>query len=214
MMAKKRTYRRREYLSGKLPDGAFPADPLNLFLDWLEEASARGENDAEAMALATAGNDGRPSVRMVLLKDAGPEGLLFYSNYHSRKGMELEQNPHASVMFYWPGLDRQLRVEGMVEKTDDSSSDAFFESRPLGSRVASAVSPQSRPVPGRAYLEEKFDELLSRSAHEKLQRPSHWGGYVLRPLAYEFWQGRENRLNDRIRYELKDGTWNSCRLAP
>jgi pyridoxamine 5'-phosphate oxidase len=214
MMAKKRTYRRREYLSGKLPDGSFPDDPLILFLDWLNEASRQGGKDHEAMALATAGKDGRPSVRMVLLKEVSPEGLVFYSNYESRKGMELEQNPYASVLFYWPGLDRQLRVEGIVDKTDDRNSDAFFDSRPLGSRVASAVSPQSQPVPGRAYLEEKFDELLSRSAYKKLKRPSHWGGYVLRPMAYEFWQGRENRLNDRIRYELKDGTWHNCRLAP
>lgn len=187
-------------------------DPLEQFLIWLDDAMRSGMPDPTAMALATADDLGRPSVRMVLMKDAGVEGITFFSNYLSKKGMDLAVNPQAAIVFFWPALDRQVRVEGRVEKTSKADSDAFFDSRPRASRLASVISPQSAIIPGRDYLEDKFKEMVDRE--DDIVRPVYWGGYILKPETYEFWQGRANRMNDRIQYVQDGGAWKIRRLAP
>lgn len=211
---KKIDHFRREYLAGELMEKDMLADPYYQLMEWLEDALRSGVNDPTAMALATSDPSGRPSLRMVLLKDVRPEGLVFFTAYNSRKGRELDANPHASVMFYWSGLDRQLRVEGNVKKVSTMESDDFFASRPLKSRISSIVSDQSEVIPDRDYLTQKADAIFSESNEHSLKRPVNWGGYILVPRVYEFWQGRENRLNDRIRYDLIKNGWEMSRLAP
>jgi len=205
---------RREYLAGELLEDDLLGDPHLQFSEWLDDAIRSGINDPTSMALATADHSGKPSLRVVLLKEAREQGLIFYSNYESRKGKELEENPRASVMFFWSGLDRQLRVEGSVKKLSSEESDNFFNSRPLESRMASIVSSQSQEIPGRDALIYKFKELKAFWKDQMVKRPDYWGGYILKPEIYEFWQGRENRLNDRIQYVLNDGSWDISRLAP
>jgi pyridoxamine 5'-phosphate oxidase len=212
MSSKQRYGRDREYLAGALHEQDAKPDPLEQFLIWLDDAMRSGMPDPTAMALATADAEGRPSVRMVLMKDAGVEGITFFSNYRSKKGMDLTVNPQAAIVFFWPALDRQVRVEGRVEKTSKAVSDAFFESRPRGSKLASVISPQSAAIPGREYLEEKFNVMAGNDIDPV--RPDHWGGYILKPEIYEFWQGRANRMNDRIQYVQDGGAWKIRRLAP
>ncbi|MEN8225420.1 MAG: pyridoxamine 5'-phosphate oxidase [Bacteroidota bacterium] len=207
-------YFRREYLSGTLHRKDLPQDPYQLFMDWIDDAIRSGIDDPTAMSLATADASGRPSVRIVLLKDARPEGFVFYSNYESNKGHALAVNPQASVMFFWPGLDRQVRIEGMVQRTSREESDDFFNARPRSACISSIISQQSKVIADRAFLEGKFDEFRDLIADSPVKRPDFWGGYILKPDSYEFWQGRENRLNDRILYTLIDGNWNITRLAP
>lgn len=204
---------RREYLAGELDEKDMLQEPYYQFMDWLEDAMRSGIDDPTAMALATADTSGYPSVRIVLLKDARPEGIVFFSNYESKKGKDLSVNPNASLLFFWGPLDRQIRITGRVEKTTDKESDEFFNSRPFTSRVSSIVSVQSSVVPDRNYLEKKFDKMASRG-EDKIKRPEYWGGYIFIPDSYEFWQGRENRLNDRILYSLIEGVWEIRRLAP
>ncbi len=211
---KKIDHFRREYLSGELLERDMLQDPYLQLMEWLEDAMRSGVDDPTAMALATADVSGRPSLRVVLLKDARPEGLVFFTDYDSRKGKELAANPFASLMFYWSGLDRQLRVEGKVMKVSGLESDEFFASRPVKSRISSIVSDQSMLIPDREYLTQKADALLAAGNEKSLKRPVNWGGYILRPRTYEFWQGRENRLNDRICYEMNNGNWEISRLAP
>jgi pyridoxamine 5'-phosphate oxidase len=204
---------RREYLNGELLEKDLLGDPYQQFMDWLEDAIRSGITDPTAMALATASSEGRPSLRIVLLKDASPDGLVFFTHYNSRKGEELEANPYAAVTFFWPCLDRQIRVEGRISKTSAEEANDFFNSRPLESRISSIVSPQSNEIPDREYLDEKFTELKSGDK-TAIKRPDNWGGYILKPDSYEFWQGRENRLNDRLVYALVGGVWKIKRLAP
>lgn len=205
---------RREYLSAEMNESDMLEDPFRQFMEWLEDATRSGIDDPNAMALATVDGAGRPSVRMVLLKDAREEGFVFYTNYESRKGQELAKNPNAAVMFFWPGLDRQIRIEGTVERTSLDESDEFFDSRPLNSRISAIISPQSKVIPGRDSLEEKFNDYRKLFDDQNLKRPDHWGGFILKPLRYEFWQGRENRLNDRIQYTKVEDEWSISRLAP
>lgn len=205
---------RREYLSAEMNESDMLEDPFRQFMEWLEDATRSGIDDPNAMALATVDGAGRPSVRMVLLKDAREEGFVFYTNYESRKGQELAKNPNAAVMFFWPGLDRQIRIEGTVERTSLDESDEFFDSRPLNSRISAIISPQSKVIPGRDSLEEKFNDYRKLIDDQNLKRPDHWGGFILKPLRYEFWQGRENRLNDRIQYTKVEDEWSISRLAP
>ena len=203
---------RRDYTGAPLLEASAGADPLEVFLSWYRAAET-GEVDANAMALATVDGAGQPSVRIVLLKDVDERGLTFYTNYESRKGHDLAVNDHAAVVFYWRSIDRQVRVEGRVERVAERESDAYFASRPIEARWSAAASPQSRPVDSRDALEARVDEV--RSAHgDGVPRPSWWGGYRLRPQAFEFWQGRPNRLHDRLRYERDDGGWRRVRLAP
>lgn len=189
-------------------------DPLRQFQLWFEEARDAGIEVPESMALATAGADGRPSVRMVLLKSADELGFAFHTNYESRKGDELAANPHAALLLYWQPLGRQVRIEGVVERLPSSESDSYFQSRPLGSRLAAWASPQSKPLASRDELERLYNEAAARFPGESVPRPQHWGGFRLAPEAYEFWQHAENRLHDRIRYERAGAAWRRVRLAP
>lgn len=205
---------RREYLAGELHETDMLEDPHLQFLEWLEDARRSGINDPDAMALATVNMNGRPSVRIVLLKEARKDGLVFLTNYNSPKGKDLLINPYAAVVFYWNELDRQVRIEGSVSKIAEADSDTLFYARPLESRVASVISQQSEPLSGREELDGKFREKLNNIGDKQVMRPMHWGGYILKPVSYEFWQGRENRLNDRILYSKNDMGWSRKRLAP
>ncbi len=189
-------------------------DPLRQFQAWFEEARAAGIEVPEAMALATATPAGRPSVRTVLLKGADERGFDFYTNYESRKGGELESNPQAALLFHWQPLGRQVRVEGRVERVPEGESEAYFRTRPLGSRLAAWASPQSRPLADRTELERLYAEAAARFPGEEVPRPPHWGGFRLVPDAYELWQHAANRLHDRIRYERVADGWKRERLAP
>lgn len=203
---------RREYLGAPLDIASTDPDPLRQLDRWLEEAIRAEVVDPNAMLLATADSLGRPSARVVLLKDLD-DGLTFYTNYESRKGRELEANPVAEVVFYWPLLSRQIRVSGRVERVDEEASDAYHATRPHGAQIGAWASPQSREIPSREWLQQQATELAGRYPAE-VPRPAHWGGYRLRPDRLEFWQGRENRLHDRIEYRSEDGRWTRIRLAP
>ena len=191
-------------------------DPRVQFERWLDQARVQEPLQQEAMALASATPGGRPSVRMVLFKGLDPRGLRFFTNYESRKATELDANPHASVCFFWAALRRQVRVEGEVVRTSEAVSDRYFASRPLASRLAAWASPQSEIVAGREVLEHRYDELFGDlDEDEDVPRPPFWGGYVLIPSAWEFWQGRAHRLHDRFRYSPStEGAWTIERLAP
>ncbi|MDX6289457.1 MAG: pyridoxamine 5-phosphate oxidase [Blastocatellia bacterium] len=192
------------------------ANPIRQFRTWLDEVRASGvsEQDAISMTLGTAGKDGQPSARIVLLKSFDDRGFVFYTNYHSRKGKELSENPRACLLFYWPQLWRQVRIEGGIEKVSTMESEAYFQSRPLGSRLGAWASNQSEVVDSREVLEARFAELEKRFGHD-VPRPEHWGGYRLKPGSIEFWQGRDNRLHDRLLYRLQeDGSWSIERLGP
>ncbi len=200
------------------PEPSFEArldpDPFLQFERWFQEASAAGVPQAEAMAVATATPGGRPSLRMVLLKEHGPEGFVFYTNHQSRKGDELARNPHAALLFFWQPLGRQVRIEGAVERAPLGLSERYHRSRPARSQVAAAISQQSRPVASREELEAAFTTRLAEAGEAGVPLPPHWGGYRVRPVAFEFWEHRDDRLHDRLRYELEDGTWRRFRLQP
>ena len=190
------------------------ADPVVQFRAWFAEAG-ESERQPDAMALATATRDGAPSVRMVLLKSADERGLSFGTNFDSRKGRELDDNPRAAVTFHWVGRHRQVRAEGRVERLPDAESDAIWHARPRGARLAAAASRQSEPVADREALERAYAEVDARFPGENVPRPPSWGGYRLIPDAWEFWQGRDNRLHDRLRYEQDgEGGWRVVRLSP
>jgi pyridoxamine 5'-phosphate oxidase len=206
---------RKNYEAGALDEADLGDSPWPLFRRWLDEALAARDRVPEptAMTLATVGDDQRPSTRIVLLKDADENGFVWYTNFESRKGRELAGNPQAALQFHWVALERVVRIEGRVEKTDDAQADAYYESRPLASRIGAWASEQSQPIASRAVL-------VARAAEYGLKfgtrppRPPHWGGYRLAPDRFEFWQGRSSRLHDRFRYRLLDGAWRRDRLAP
>ena len=190
-------------------------DPLAQFHAWLAEAAATGMRVPEAVALATATPDGAPSVRMVLMKDASPRGFSFYTNRGSRKGRELAANPRAALLFHWDGLGRQVRVEGDVTPLSQADSEEYWRTRPRGSQVAAWASPQSEELPDRAALEDAVARVAEEHAGGDVPLPPHWGGYVLAPERYEFWQHQDDRLHDRVAYELDGaGGWRRVRLAP
>jgi pyridoxamine 5'-phosphate oxidase len=191
-------------------------DPLAQFKAWFAEAAAAGMRVPEAMALATAAPGGGPSVRMVLLKDATPDGFAFHTNYGSRKARELDANPQAALLFHWDPIGRQVRVEGSVERLPDAESTEYFATRPHGGQIAAWASHQSRPLASREELDAEVRRFAARYAGAEVPRPPHWGGYRLRPARYEFWQHREDRLHDRIRYERdpEHEGWRTTRLAP
>lgn len=190
------------------------ADPIKQVKRWLEDAQAAGIKEPNAMTLATATKSGAPSARMVLLKGIDRRGFSFFTNYLSRKGQELKQNPRAALVLYWPALDRQIRITGRVSKLSAAESDKYFNSRPTGSRFSAAVSPQSQVIESRATLESRLAELKLKYPDTAPPRPKHWGGYLVRPDEIEFWQQGEFRLHDRLLYRRLRGAWKLERLAP
>lgn len=205
---------RREYAGAPLEEGLAGDDPLALFERWLAEAIAAEVPFADGMVLATAAPDGQPAARVVLLKGVGADGLVFHSNYESRKGEELARNPAAALLFWWPPLHRQVRVEGRVERLDAAASDAYFATRPRSSNLSAMASAQSRVVEGRAALERGVAEVEQAWEGRDLERPAGWGGYRLIPHTFEFWQGRPDRLHDRLRYHRAAEGWTRERLYP
>ena len=203
---------RTEYRSPGLELEALDLDPVRQWKTWLAAALDAGLTEPHAACLSTVGPEGRPSARMVLVRALDDRTLGFFTNYGSRKGRELAANPHACLTFYWPALHRQVRVEGMTEKTSDTESERYFASRPYESQVASSASPQSTVIE-RGALESRVAELKAEFPDD-VPRPPHWGGYRLQPDGFEFWQGQPARLHDRFRYTLKDGLWAIDRLAP
>lgn len=197
-----------------LEEANAPGDPLALFERWFEEARGAELVDASAMTLATADAEGRPSARTVLLKGFGAEGFRFYTNHDSRKARDLDVNPYAALAIWWDRLERQVRVEGPVKRLSPETSDAYFATRPRGSQLGAHASPQSRVIGGRAALEDALERLSERYGDGPVPRPPNWGGYAVVPEVIEFWQGRENRLHDRLRYTRAGDGWKRERLAP
>jgi pyridoxamine 5'-phosphate oxidase len=205
---------RREYLGQPLLEDDAGLDPLALFERWFA-AAREVEKDPTAMALATAALDGRPSIRTVLLKGYGPEGFVFYTNYNSRKAREIAANPRVSLMFFWPGPERQIRIEGTAARVTTAESDAYFASRPLESRLSVYASRQSEPIESRQALDARLEVVSKRFPDGQVPRPEWWGGYCVTPQEIEFWQGRVGRMHDRLRYTRQpDGSWRRERLAP
>jgi pyridoxamine 5'-phosphate oxidase len=189
-------------------------DPFRQLVAWYEEAVAAGVRQPDAMTLATSTPDGRVSARIVLLRGIDPDGLVFFTSYHSRKARELEANPRAAVVLHWREQERQVRAEGSLRRTTRERSGAYFRQRPFGSRVSAFISPQSDVVSGRAELEQRYEEVVARFAGGDVPLPDDWGGYVVMPDELEFWQGREDRLHDRVRYRPEGDGWRVERLAP
>ena len=203
------------YNADSIDEQTVDRDPLNLFHDWFNDAKATGMHLPEAMTLATSTPGGRPSARLVLLKQADEGGFVFFTNYNSIKARELAANPQAALVFYWPQLERQVRVEGKVQLTSAAESDAYFKTRPRESQIGALASPQSEEVASREVLEQRFRELEGLYEGREVERPAHWGGYRLQPERIEFWKGRPSRLHDRILYERQaDESWTIKRLAP
>jgi pyridoxamine 5'-phosphate oxidase len=206
---------RREYTQRGLSEAEVDADPFKQFQLWFSEAVAAQLVEPNAMTLATASREGKPSARVVLLKGFNARGFVFYTNYESRKGQELAENSWAALVFFWAELARQVRIEGRVEQCSAEESDAYFRSRPLGSRLGAWASQQSQVISSREVLEQRLEDLMGEYANGNVPRPPYWGGYRLSPTSFEFWQGRPNRLHDRLRYDrLDDGSWLLERLSP
>ena len=206
---------REEYKRGALDEVNCDPNPIEQFRQWMEEAQAAELKEPNAMTLATATPDGRPSGRIVLLKELLGEGFIFYTNYTSRKGHEIEANPQVALTFYWAELERQVRVEGRITKVPREKSEAYFRGRPKGSRLGALASHQSEILPSRKPLEAKLEELqLLYADREDVPMPDWWGGYCVRPEMMEFWQGRENRLHDRLLYRRTNDNWAIERLSP
>ncbi len=205
---------RKEYSGRPLDEAQVSADPIAQFQVWFDEAVAAGLREPNAMTLATVGPDGRPSARVVLLKSFDADGFVFFTNYASRKGRELDGAGGAALVFYWAELERQVRIEGDVARVDPAESDAYFASRPAGARLGAWASPQSQMIAGRAELDARLAEAAARFAGAEAPRPPSWGGYRLRPALVELWQGRPSRLHDRIQYRRAAPRWVIERLAP
>jgi len=206
---------RKEYQLTILSEDQVDSNPIKQFDVWWQEAVKAEIPEVNAMTLATASSDGIPSARIVLLKGYGDNGFIFYTNYSSFKGKQIQENPRGCLVFFWKELERQVRITGLVVKVSGKESDEYFNSRPEGSRIGAWVSPQSEVIESRKWLQENEETLISRFRNTPIVRPSHWGGYLVKPINIEFWQGRTNRLHDRIFYSLEnDGTWKIERLAP
>lgn len=207
---------RREYHLRELVEDSVGKDPLRQFRAWFDDATASDTLEPNAMVLATVDAASRPSQRTVLLKQVDAAGFVFFTNYGSRKGREIAENPRVALLFFWPALERQVRISGVARHLDAHASDAYFSERPRGSQIGAMASPQSQVVPGRQWLADRYESVAAEVDDKAAaQRPDHWGGIVVTPDEYEFWQGRPNRLHDRLRYRLDDdGAWVIERLAP
>lgn len=206
---------RTDYQLASLDESVVGLDPFLFFRRWFEEAMEAAVTEVNAMTLATCDTQGKPHARIVLLKGIEEGGFVFYTNYQSHKGQQLSESPQAALVFFWPELQRQVRIEGVVRKVSPEASDAYFQSRPVGSRIGAWASPQSAEIDGRSVLESREQEYSERFADGTIPRPEHWGGYVVVPNLIEFWQGRSSRLHDRIAFELTEsGSWRKYRLAP
>jgi pyridoxamine 5'-phosphate oxidase len=206
---------RKEYKLQTLSEKDVHSSAFSQFDKWWQEAIHSGLDEVNAMTLATASADGMPDARIVLLKGFDENGFVFFTNYHSAKGQQLLENPRASLVFFWAALERQVRISGLVSPTSSKASDEYFNSRPEGSRIGAWASPQSDVIESREWLEENEKKLKEELAGNSMHRPPHWGGYLVKPVRMEFWQGRPSRLHDRILYSLQgNGSWNIERLAP
>ena len=211
---------RKSYEKSQLLESNIPKNPINLFHRWFHETEEFGGPEASgeevnAMTVATIGLDGFPKSRVVLLKKFNEEGFVFYTNYDSEKGKAILNNPNVCLSFFWHSMERQVIIKGIAAKTSDVISDNYFSSRPDGSKLGAIVSPQSQVIPSREYLDNKLKELESTFKSKEIPRPKNWGGFIVRPIEVEFWQGRPNRLHDRIRYKLQDDfNWEIDRLSP
>lgn len=205
---------RSEYLHGKLDEDSVSENPFVQFDKWMQEAITSKVPHPTSVILATSGKDNQPSARVVLLKDVTDEGFVFFTNYLSHKGQQLAENPKAGLTFFWMEMERQVRIEGITEKVSAVVSDQYFHSRPFESRLSAAVSQQSAVVKDRMELESAKEKLRLQHPDEKVPRPENWGGYILKPHNFEYWQGRESRLHDRIIYQKTNKAWEIKRLAP
>jgi len=205
---------RKDYKQHSLSEADVAADPFTQFQQWWDQAIASEIDEVNAMTLATASNDGIPSARIVLLKGFSSKGFTFFTNYNSYKGKQLDENPKACLVFFWKELERQVRITGLIEKVSAAESDEYFNSRPQNSRIGAIASPQSEVIKDRSWLEERENELKQKFEQLPIQRPAHWGGYRVVPINFEFWQGRESRLHDRICYERQNDGWNIFRRSP
>lgn len=206
---------RKDYRLATLSEQEVSDDPFLQFERWFNEVMHSETEEPNAMTLATAGSNGRPSARIVLLKGFDKEGFHFFTNYESRKAIQIEENPFGALVFFWKELERQVRIEGKIIKADVSESDNYYHSRPMKSQIGAWASPQSKTLSGRGYLDEKVKQYEEQFKNAVPERPQFWGGYILQPDLFEFWQGRANRLHDRIQYSLPEsGRWKIERLAP
>ncbi|PIF47209.1 pyridoxamine 5'-phosphate oxidase [Chryseobacterium sp. 52] len=207
--------KRKVYEKSQLIESEIKQNPIEQFRDWFLDASeSPAVSEANAMAVSTVEEDGCPRTRMVLLKEYTYEGFIFYTNYSSRKGKAIESTHKACLHFFWPNMERQIIIKANLERIAENLSDGYFHSRPKGSQLGAAVSPQSQVIPNKEFLEEKLKDLEKKYEDTEVPRPSNWGGYIARPYEIEFWQGRPNRLHDRIIYQLEDLDWKISRLAP
>lgn len=206
---------RRDYSHKNLSENDVDANPIKQFASWWDDAVHSKIDEVNAMTLATASVDALPSARIVLLKEFNEKGFVFFTNYESYKAKQIAENPKACLVFFWKELERQVRVTGLIEKIDSKQSDDYFQSRPESSRIGAWASPQSRVIENRHWIDEKFNELVNKMEGTHIARPPHWGGYIVKPVEIEFWQGRPSRLHDRIQYSLdENGGWKIERLAP
>jgi pyridoxamine 5'-phosphate oxidase len=206
---------RLEYSSETLLEQDVAVNPIDQFQKWWQQVINSQIVEPNAMTLATASSDGMPSARIVLLKGFDNNGFVFYTNYKSYKGLQLEENPKACLIFFWKELERQIRITGIVRKVSEKESNEYFHSRPVGSQVGAIASPQSQVIPNREWLDEEYKKLLAKYKDGNVPKPDHWGGYRVHPVIVEFWQGRPSRLHDRIQYTLQEGgEWKIERLAP
>jgi len=208
------TATRREYIANGLEQSDLQANPIAQFASWMDETLKEMPDDATSMTLATANAKGMPSARIVLLKHFDEQGFAWYTDFRSQKGDDLAENPQAEIMFYWYPFERQVRIQGKVVKLSSEQGKKYFNQRPVGSRMSAAVSHQSHPVASRDVLESAVEQMKQKHPEGDIPHPDYWGGYLLIPSRFEFWQGRENRLHDRFQYNLQDGEWSVQRLQP